>query len=109
MSGTFHDDFRLGRMFMRKWCATAAVGALFALPLFAQQKDESAAKPVTEAAATADVPAAPESAAPATRGVFALPAVPKATPFPGPQTAAAKDTRTPGQLVPKVEINAGYS
>jgi outer membrane protein OmpA-like peptidoglycan-associated protein len=94
---------------MRKWCATLGMGALFALPLFAQQKDESAAKSASEAAAAADAPAAPESAAPATRGIFALPVVPKATPFPGPQAAATKDTRTPGQLVPKYEINGGYS
>jgi outer membrane protein OmpA-like peptidoglycan-associated protein len=95
---------------MRKWCATAAVGALLALPLFAQQKDDSAAKQVTETTATADAPAAPESVAPAKRGLFALPAVPKATPFPGPQAAkTTKDTRTPGQLVPKFEINGGYS
>jgi OmpA family/Bacterial Ig domain len=99
---------------MRKWCAAAAVGALFALPLFAQQKDASAAKPATEAAATPDAPAAPEKVAPADRGIFVMPAVPRATPFPGPQASAStsastKDTRPPGQLVPKFEINAGYS
>jgi hypothetical protein len=93
-------------MFMRKWCAAAAVGALFALPLIAQQKDENAAKPATEAAA--ETPAAPASIAPVTRSVWALPAAPRATPFPGPQ-AATQDTRTPGQLVPRYEINAGYS
>ena len=94
---------------MRKWCAVAAIGALCALPLFAQQKDENAAKPVTDAATEAS--ASPESSAPATLGIFALPAAPKATPFPGPQAAAktVKDTRAPGQLVPKWELNAGYS
>lgn len=98
---------------MRKWYAAATVGALFVLPLFAQQKEESTVKPATEAAdssarATLNALAARESLAPATRGVFAVPTVPKATPFPGPQ-AAAKDTREPGRLVPKYEVNAGYS
>ena len=98
---------------MRKWySATAAVGALFALPLIAQQKDENAARPETESAASAtatlDTPAAPASLAPSTRGVFALPTVPRATPFPGPQSAK-KDSTEPGRLTPKYEVNAGYS
>jgi len=102
-------------MDMRKWYAAAAVGALFALPLIAQQKDESAANPETEtvaapATANLDAPAAPASLAPSTRGVFALPAVPKATPFPGPQSAKKdKDADAPGRLVPKYEVNVGYS
>jgi len=93
---------------MRKWCAAAAVGALLAFPLIAQQRDEDAPKPATEARAESS--AAPANVAPITRSVWALPAVPKATPFPGPQAAAAmKDTRPPGTLVPRFEINAGYS
>src|SRR2546425_4134487 len=97
-------------MFMRKWCAAAALGVFLAVPLVARQKDDSAAKPATETPTTVDAPAAPESAVPAARGVFALPAVPKATPFPGPQaTKTTKDTRPPGQLVPRFEVNAGYS
>jgi outer membrane protein OmpA-like peptidoglycan-associated protein len=100
-------------MDMRTWCAAVAVGALFALPLFAQQKDESAATPESAAAAvpvaaTLDAPAAPASLAPSTGGVFAVPAVPKATPFPGPQSAK-NDTREPGRLVPKYEVSGGYS
>lgn len=91
---------------MRKWGTAVAIGALLALPLVAQQKDDSAAKPATEN--TTEAPAGPASVAPVTRSVWALPAVPKATPFPGPE-AAVKDTRTPGQLVPRFEINAGYS
>jgi hypothetical protein len=91
---------------MRKWCVALAMGALFALPLIAQQKDESTAKPATEAAGEAV--AAPANVAPVVRSAWALPAVPKATPFPGPQ-AATKDTRAPGQLVPRYEVNAGYS
>src|SRR5262245_26931115 len=96
-------------MDMRKWCAAAAVGVLLALPLIAQQKDETA-KP-TESAAAPAAPAAPESVAPVTRSVWAIPAVPRTTPFPGPQSAAAstKDTRPPGKLVPRIEVNGGYS
>jgi outer membrane protein OmpA-like peptidoglycan-associated protein len=100
---------------MRKWGTAAAVGALLALPVIAQQKDESGAKPTIEATATSETPAASGIVAPATRGVFALPAVPKATPFPGPQAAsksatrAAADSDAPGRLVPKTEINGGYS
>src|SRR5262249_50636466 len=99
----------LGRMDMRKWCAAAAVGALCALPLLAQQKDETA-KPATEAT-TAAAPAASEGVAPLTRSVWAIPAVPRTTPFPGPQAAATstKDTRPPGKLLPRYEVNGGYS
>src|SRR5262245_43606829 len=96
-------------MDMRKWCLAAAVGALFALQLFAQQKDETT-KPATEAT-TAGAPAASESVAPLTRSVWAIPAAPRTTPFPGPQaaTTSTKDTRPPGKLLPRYEVNGGYS
>src|SRR5262249_53806993 len=97
-------------MDMRKWCAAAALGALLGLPLFAHQKDETT-KSAAEAAATPGAPVAPESVAPVTRSVWAIPATPRKTPFPGPQAAAAetKDTRPPGQLLPRFEVNGGYS
>jgi hypothetical protein len=42
--------------------------------------------------------------------VWAIPATPSKTPFPGPQAAAeTKDTRPPGQLLPRFELNGGYS
>jgi outer membrane protein OmpA-like peptidoglycan-associated protein len=97
-------------MFMRKWCAATAVAALLAFPLFGQQKDDSANQPPTETTASADPPSA--TAARATRGVFALPAAPKATPFPGPQAAAKTDKNdddAPGRLVPRYELAGGYS
>jgi len=96
---------------MRKWCAATAVAAILAFPLFGQQKDDSANQPTTGTTGSADASApAPESAVHATRGVFALPAVPKATPFPGPQAAAkSKEADAPARLVPKFEINLGYS
>jgi outer membrane protein OmpA-like peptidoglycan-associated protein len=96
-------------MDMRKWCAAAAVGTLLALPLFAQQKDDTA-KPATTAAAAPETTAAPENVAPLTRSVWAIPTVPRSTPFPGPQAATTtKDTRPPGKLLPRFEINGGYS
>ena len=94
---------------MRKWCAAAAVGTLLALPLFAQQKDDTA-KPATTAAAAPETTAAPESVAPLPRSLWAIPAAPRTTPFPGPQAATTtKDTRPPGKLLPRFEINGGYS
>jgi outer membrane protein OmpA-like peptidoglycan-associated protein len=98
---------------MCKWCAAIAVAALLALPLFGQQKDDSANQPTTGTTASADAPApVPENAARATRGVFALPAAPKKTPFPGPQAAAKTDKNgddAPGQVVPRYELAGGYS
>jgi len=97
---------------MRKWCAAAAVGALFVLPLWAQQKDDHSSKPAEEVTAATDAPAASEAPVSARKGIFAVPAIPRPTPFPGPQSAASKDTRDtrpPGKLVPKYEVNAGYS
>src|SRR5258708_16607142 len=99
-------------MFMHKWCAATAVAALLALPLFGQQKDDSANQPTTGTTASADTPApAPETAVHATRGVFALPGAPKATPFPGPQAAAKTDKKddAPGRLVRRYELAGGYS
>jgi outer membrane protein with beta-barrel domain/OmpA family protein/Big-like domain-containing protein len=97
-------------MDMRKWYAAAAVGALLAFPLYAQQKDETA-KPATEAAAASETPKAAESVAGVTRSIWAIPAAPRTTPFPGPQAATSsdRDTRPPGRLVPRFEINGGYS
>ena len=96
---------------MRKWWAAVAVGALMALPVIAQEKDENAAKPAAETAAASEAPAAPASAAPVARSLFGVPAIPKANPMPAPQTAAkSKSTdEEPGRLVPKYELNIGYS
>src|ERR1700719_1205004 len=98
---------------MRKWCAAIAVAALLAFPLFGQQKDDSSNQPTTGTTASADAPApVPDPAVHATHGVFALPAVPKKTPFPGPQAAAKTDKNSgdaPGQVVPRYELAGGYS
>src|SRR5258708_39477272 len=98
---------------MRNWCAALVMSALLALPLCAQQKrsaaddENGAANAAAEKSATASLSAARTNIAPR-RGVFALPAKPRPTPFPGP-AAVANDTRPPGTLVPKFEIAATYS
>jgi len=98
---------------MRNWCAALVMSALLALPLCAQQKssaaddENGAANAAAEKSATASLSAARTNIAPR-RGVFALPAKPRPTPFPGP-AAVANDTRPLGTLVPKYEIAATYS
>lgn len=60
---------------MRNWCATVAMGVLFALPLCAQQKDASTgSKTTTESTATANAAASDFSIAPASSSLFAMPA-----------------------------------
>jgi hypothetical protein len=59
---------------MRKWCAIAAMGALIALPICAQQKDASNASGNKPAEATNAVPASDFRIAPASPGLFAIPA-----------------------------------
>jgi hypothetical protein len=61
---------------MRNWCATVVLGALFALPLCAQQKDASTGKSngTAENSATASAAASDFSIAPASRTLFGMPA-----------------------------------
>ena len=96
---------------MRNWCAAAALTVLPALPLAAQQK----------AVAGEDTPGGIETAAAKRAGaasnalaieqlafskhLFALPAAPRPKPFPSP---APKDTRAPGQVVPRYEFGVTY-
>ena len=71
---------------MRNWCAALVMSALLALPLCAQQKssaahdENGAANAAAEKSATASLSAARANIAPR-RGVFALPAKPRLTPF----------------------------
>ena len=95
---------------MRNWCAVLVMSGLLALPLCAQQKSSGAGHDTTSAAANAekDAPsgrAIGTSKPVATKGVFALPATPRPTPFPGP---TASDTRPPGMLVPRYELSGMY-
>ncbi|MGB7843976.1 MAG: OmpA family protein [Candidatus Acidiferrum sp.] len=62
---------------MRNWCATAAIGALLALPLCAQQKDAGTASKIngaTERTAAANAAATDFGIAPASPTLFAMPA-----------------------------------
>jgi OmpA family protein/Big-like domain-containing protein/outer membrane protein with beta-barrel domain len=62
---------------MRNWCATVVLGALFALPLCAQQKDASTgtkSSGSTESTATANAAVSDFSIAPASSSLFAMPA-----------------------------------
>src|SRR5258708_2639761 len=97
---------------MRNWCAALVMSGLLALPLCAQQKSSGAGDETTNAAnreksATSNNTAgggraAGSSKPVATKGVFALPATPRPTPFPGP--AATADTTAPGRLVDRYGV-----
>ena len=99
---------------MRNWCLASTLTVLLASPLCAQQKasgfpeDDSS----RNEAAAANASAGSRNAAATDRlsfpkDIFAIPAVPRPKPFPKPQ-ATAKDTRAPGQLVPRYEIGGMY-
>jgi outer membrane protein OmpA-like peptidoglycan-associated protein len=94
---------------MRKWCVAAMMSAIIGLPLCAQQKSPSPGESsdTSAPAGTAEKNAVSTnantlSAAPFSRNIFALPARPRPTPFPG--AASQKDETTPGRLVPRYEI-----
>jgi outer membrane protein OmpA-like peptidoglycan-associated protein len=97
---------------MRNWCAALAMSAFLALPLCAQQRKSAADDETTNTAAAAEKSAASGNAGEiskpmAAKGVFALPATPRPTPFPGPAAASA-DTPWPGTLVPRYEVAGMY-
>lgn len=93
---------------MRKSFLVLAMSACMALPLLAQQKSDGsgAASPTAEKGAVPERKAASSEVVPV-KGVFALPATPRPTPFPGPADSS-KDTRAPGRLVPKYELALTY-
>jgi len=86
---------------------------MLALPLWAQQGEQGTRDGAKTAADNAAAPNAAEStnAVPAaSRSSFAVPLVPRATPFPGPAAAASSsDEGGPGKLVPKFELAGMYS
>jgi outer membrane protein OmpA-like peptidoglycan-associated protein len=95
---------------MRKSCLVMAVCAFLALPLSAQQKSSGTSDANNGADAEKGAPAssAPQNSSIVhMNGIFALPAAPRPTPFPGP-SAATKDTRAPGRVVPKFELAGMY-
>ena len=95
---------------MRKWGVFASVGALtviLAVPCSAQQKTNASAddgKSTDTSASNAPTAASPDTKIVPIPGAFALPATPRATPFPGPSAAGSQDTTAPGLLTPKFEI-----
>jgi len=97
---------------MRNWCAALAMSALMALPLCAQQKNaDNSGSTGAAAEKTAAAPSATGNAKiVVVKGDFAVPATPRPTPFPGPQSATkeTKDTREPGLLVPRYEVAGMY-
>jgi len=100
---------------MRKWCATVALGALLALPLYAQQKDASAAsndkETTSDNAVKTPAAAGNFSIAPASPSIFAMPAA--AAPAPKPDIFSDWDNNpwnrhAWGRLTPKWELAGMY-
>jgi outer membrane protein OmpA-like peptidoglycan-associated protein len=87
-----------------------AMSAFLALPLVAQQKSSGVHDGNTGTAAEKSVPvsaASKNSGIVHVNGIFALPAAPRTTPFPG-SAAATKAAVPPGRLVPKFELASMY-
>lgn len=92
---------------MSKWCLTLMVGALLALPSFAQQRNASSGDgeaATTETAANAPASSNAVSVAPA-RKIFAFPETPRPTPFPRPVSSADEAL---GRQVPRYELAVMY-
>jgi outer membrane protein OmpA-like peptidoglycan-associated protein len=97
-------------MEMRKWCAVAAIGAMFALPARAQKTntDEATGAAKSEAAASGAT-STTENSSGLTRSVhspFAMPEAPR--PKPQQKSASSSDNSAPGRLVPKIEVAGMY-
>jgi len=93
---------------MSKWCLTVVVSALLALPSFARHKNGGVEDGVTTTTATAEKTSDASNAvnvAPAP-DFFAMPAMPRATPFPAPAAQAPEEE--PGRLVPRYELAFMY-
>jgi outer membrane protein OmpA-like peptidoglycan-associated protein len=98
---------------MRNWCIGLVMSALLAFPLCAQQKSSGAADDTATAATAAEKSATSSNAAGssnvvARKSLFALPATPRPTPFPGGTPPESKDTQAPGLLTPRYEIAGMY-
>ena len=95
---------------MRKWCAIVAIGALLALPLWAQQKDASNATGGKTAASTNAVPAGDFRIAPSSPSLFAMPAS-AATPADvhSDWSNNAWNRHAWGQLTPRFEVAGMFS
>ncbi len=100
---------------MRRLCLMMVVGALFALPGWAQQGDEQSKAKKSSDDSTAAAPATTDSnAAPDASRSFAVPDPPRPNPFPGPTpvpaaSSSTPDSSAPGRIVPKYELAGMYS
>ena len=87
---------------MRRLCLMMMVGALLALPGWAQQSDDRTPTKSSDDSAAATPAASGDStnAAPDAARSFALPDAPRATPFPGPASSPTSDSghSTPGRF-----------
>ena len=102
---------------MRKLWLVAAMSVFLAGSLVAQQKSRGTTDGSNGPSSAADKnaadkngtpsDAAPSSVATPAKGIFALPATPRPTPFPGPADTT-KDTRPPGTLTPRYELAFTY-
>ncbi len=89
---------------MRNRCVVLALIGFMALPLAAQQKNDS-----EDTTGKSAAPAGKEaSVTPVARNVFALPAAPRSRPFPT-GAKSSKDEEAPGRLLPRYEVAGGYS
>src|SRR6476646_4215755 len=98
---------------MRRLCLTVGLCAILAVPGFAQQgkndtKDDAKLSGESGATGNDNANGTTEVILPAPRTLFAMPAVPRATPFPGPAGSSGSD-EAPGRLKPKFELAALYS
>src|SRR5215813_9934488 len=96
---------------MRKWYAALAIGAVFTLPAWAQQKnadDETAAAAKAERAAPAASANTANGAAltRSMRSPLATPEAPRPKPFPN---AGSTSDDAPGRLLPKWEVGGMYN
>src|SRR5579871_1719740 len=97
---------------MRRLCLMMMVGALLALPGWAQQgDDQTKAKKTSDDTAAAAPATSDTSAMPDASRSFAVPDPPRPNPFPSPAPAASStaDDSTPGRLTPKYELAGMYS
>jgi hypothetical protein len=99
---------------MRSLCLTVGMCAILAMPVFAQQgtqgkEDGNDAKLSGESDATGSASAGTTTVVlPASQSLFAMPAIPRATPFPGPASSSG-DSSAPGRLWPRYEVAGMYS
>jgi outer membrane protein OmpA-like peptidoglycan-associated protein len=89
---------------MSKWCLTVVVSALLALPSFAKHSNTGMEDNVPPAKDTVADASNALNVAP-TPDFFAMPAMPRPTPFPGPTPASDE---APGRLVPRYEFGLVY-